>query len=351
MAEQDWLTPSSPAPYTGSAPPPPPPGGYDLRPLSTGEVLDRVFSLYRGHFWFFAGLSAASAGVNAVLGILRLVYMHFANLSVASVSHQLILGGLSIVQGLLYLVAYSVTLAATTFAVNSFYLGRPTSLGESLAVARRLWLRCLGISLWQGWSAAWLFLVIILPAILIPVLARVGGTTATAAAALAGLFMAVGFIAGIIYGVIAYIRNSLALPAAVIEDIRVRPAMRRSKQLVAGRKGRIFLLILLVWVLWMVAAVIQTPFIFLAARAGSAQLFIAQGVLLSINFIVTTVVGPIAAIGLCLFYFDERVRREGFDIEMLLQGAGVAPPPLASIPEPTPLIETSDNPQPEPEQI
>ena len=47
-------------------------GGYDLRPLTVGEILDRVFSLYRGHFWFFAGLSAASAGVNALLGIVRL---------------------------------------------------------------------------------------------------------------------------------------------------------------------------------------------------------------------------------------------------------------------------------------
>jgi len=45
---------------------------------------------------------------------------------------------------------------------------------------------------------------------------------------------------------------------------------------------------------------------------------------LAITFIVTTVVGPIAAIGLCLFYFDERVRREGFDIEMLLRNASPA---------------------------
>jgi hypothetical protein len=361
MAEQDWLSPNSPV--YDPAPPPPPLGGYDLRPLSVGEILDRVFSLYRGHFWFFAGLSAASAGVNAVLGILRLVYMHFTNLSVASPSHTAIIGASSVVQGLLYLVAYSVTLAATTFAVNAFYLGRPTSLGESLTVARGIWPRCLGIAIWQGWSAGWVFLLLLLPLVLVPVIVKSGG--AVAAGAITGLIFLVAFVAGGVYGVIAYIRNSLALPAAVIENTRVRPAMRRSKQLVAGRKGRIFLLFLLVWVLWMVAVVIQSPFIFLAARAGAAQLFLTQGIILGINFIVTTIVGPIAAIGLCLFYFDERVRREGFDIEMLLQGAGVAIPPL---PEPSPpepyqpdpqppappqpelVTEPVDNPQPAPEQ-
>jgi hypothetical protein len=350
MAEQDWLSTNSPV--YDPAPPPPSLSGYDLRPLSVGEILDRVFSLYRGHFWFFAGLSAASAGVNALIGLLRLVYMHFVNLSVPSVSHSLIIGGLSIAQGLLYLVAYSITLAATTFAVNAFYLGRPTSLGEALSVARKIWPRCLGIAIWQGWSAGWVFLLLLLPLVLIPAVMKSGG--AVAAGAVSGLIFLVAFVAGGIYGFIAYIRNSLALPAAVIENIRVRPAMRRSKQLAAGHKGRIFLLLLLVWVLYIVAVTVQTPFILLATRAGAAQLFITQGVILGINFIVTTVVGPIAAIGLCLFYFDERVRREGFDIEMLLQGAGVAHPqpdsPLPAPPDPPLLVEPVDNPQAAPEQ-
>ena len=30
----------------------------DLRPLSLGEVLDRTFSLYRGHFSLFVGITA-----------------------------------------------------------------------------------------------------------------------------------------------------------------------------------------------------------------------------------------------------------------------------------------------------
>jgi hypothetical protein len=316
---------------------------YELRPLTVGEILDRVFSLYRSHFWLLAGLSAASAGVNAGIGILRLVYMHFVNLSVASTSHVLITAGLALLQVVLYLIAYSMTLAATTFAVNAFYLGDSTSLGVALTVARRIWLRCLGITIWQAWSATWAFLLLLLPMALIPGIRGAGAGIAI------GLFLVVGMLACVVYAVIAYLRNSLALPAAVVENLRVRAAMRRSKQLATGRIGRIFVLLLLVYALWMVATVIQLPFVFLAARAGGAQMFLMQGLILGVNFIVTTVVGPIAAIGLCLFYFDERVRREGFDIEMLLHGASFSSPPASILPEPS-LAGAPDEPQSAPEQ-
>jgi hypothetical protein len=347
MATQDWQSPYSLASDLNPVSPlPPSVPGYDLRPLSVGEVLDRVFSLYRSHFWLLAGLSAASAGVNAGIGILRLVYLHFANISIMSPSNSLVVLGFSVVQLILYLIAYSLTMAATTFAVNAFYLGQSTSLGIALKVARLIWLRCMGISIWQTWSAMWLFLVIVIP------LSVAAGFAFGGAGAIAfGLIFGLGMIASVVYGVIAYLRNSLALPAAVVEDLRVRAAMRRSKDLATGRIGRIFLLLLLVYALWMVATVIQLPLIFLSTRAGAAQQLVMQGAILGINFIVTTVVGPIAAIGLCLFYFDERVRREGFDIEMLLRGASFSPQPTTSPAEPALINEPADDPQPTPEQL
>jgi fumarate reductase subunit D len=187
-------------------------------------------------------------------------------------------------------------------------------------------------------------MLLLLPVALLP------GVRSAGSGIVLGLFLFVGILACLVYAVIAYLRNSLALPAAVIENLRVRAAMRRSKNLATGRIGRIFVLLLLVYALWMVATVIQLPFVFLAARAGAAQQYLMQGLILGINFVVTTVVGPIAAIGLCLFYFDERVRREGFDIEMLLHGASISSPPTAPLPEPATLAGTPDQPNPLPEQ-
>src|ERR1700678_3553911 len=118
MAEQDWPNPYPVAdgPLQGALPPPI--ARYELRPLSVGEILDRIFSLYRTHFWFFVGLSAISAGVSSGIAVLRLIFLHFSGITVTTPAFALINVGLSLVQLVLYLIAYSLTLAATTSAVH-----------------------------------------------------------------------------------------------------------------------------------------------------------------------------------------------------------------------------------------
>ena len=57
-----------------------------------------------------------------------------------------------------------------------------------------------------------------------------------------------------------------------------------------------------------------------------------------VAFFTNTFVGPIYATGLTLFYYDQRVRKEGYDIEWMMQAAGLTPPPpeiVADIPPPT----------------
>ena len=342
MATQDWLgTPPHPGESTATSPMPAPVRGYELRPLAVGEVLDRVFSLYRTHFWLLVGLSTVSAGVSVAVAILRLVFLHFSSLSVGSPSYALVNGAIAFVQLGFYLIAYSLTLAATTSAVNALYLGEPTSMGIALRTARRLWLRCMGITFWQGWSAAWAFLLLLLliPIGLIPGMRSMGGLGT-------GILFFLGILVCSVYGAIAYLRNSLAVPAEVVEDLGVRAAMRRSKNLATDRLFRIFLLFLLMYALYLVTAVITVPLTLIIAKSPAAEHFVAQGIILAVNFVSTSLVGPIAAIGLCLFYFDERVRREGFDIEVLLRDvSNYSPPPAPDI-----TVGPSDDMQPTQEQ-
>jgi hypothetical protein len=135
-----------------------------------------------------------------------------------------------------------------------------------------------------------------------------------------GLMAALVFIAigSLVYGLIAYIRNSLAVPASVMEGLGVRRAMRRSKELVAGRKGRIFLLLLLLGALYCVAGALQFPFALLLLHSRSAEHVVGQFISLLVAFLCSSLIGPVASIALCLFYIDERVRREAFDIEFLM---------------------------------
>jgi hypothetical protein len=313
MADHDWLGGSNSA--YGSAPAmlrtTGTPVRHELRPLTTGEILDRTFFLYRSDFWLYVGLSSIAAGVSVVASIGKLTYLHLNGVAVSS-PNALVAGGVfSVLGAVLYFAVYSVTHAATVFAVSSIYLGKQTSIRRTLDAVRVHWLRYCLIALWQSWSAGWVFALLIVP---VAVMARLGLKNLNGILAL----LVFGAMGGLVYGVVAYVRNSLAIPAAVMEDLPVRRAMRRSKQLVAGRKGRIFLLLLLLFALYFVAAALQFPFALLLLRSRSAEHVVGQMLSMGVAFLCNALIGPVASIALCLFYIDERVRREAFDIEFLM---------------------------------
>ena len=43
------------------------------------------------------------------------------------------------------------------------------------------------------------------------------------------------------------------------------------------------------------------------------------------GFLINTFIGPIYSTGLTLFYYDQRVRKEGFDIVWMMEAAGLSP--------------------------
>jgi hypothetical protein len=313
MAEQDWLNGNTSAtqPALGQAYNTPPVVRYELRPLTTGEILDRTFFLYRSNFWLYVGLASIAAGVSVLASIARLAYLHHKNVPVTSPRALMVGLAFSVIGAILYFVVYSVTHAATVSAVSSIYLGEPTSMDRAINAVKGHWLRYCLIALWQSWSAGWIFTLLIVPVFAMSALGLKNMTGLVAVL----VFFAIG---SLVYGLIAYIRNSLAIPSAVIEDLPVRRAMRRSKQLVAGGKGRIFLLLLLLLALYFVAGALQMPFALLLLRSRSAEHIVEQFISLFVAFLCSSLIGPVASIALCLFYIDERVRKEAFDIEFLM---------------------------------
>ena len=106
-----------------------------------------------------------------------------------------------------------------------------------------------------------------------------------------------------------------------------RAALRRSIELSKFSRGRIFVLWLLLRRIAVGLALITQIFFIVIAQApyafghGSAraQQFVA--------FLTNSFVAPILATGTVLFYYDQRVRKEGYDIEWMMQAAGLTPPP------------------------
>ncbi len=283
----------------------------DLRPLSTGELLDRVFSLYRSRFTLFLLIALVPAALGLVGSAAQLL-LRQPGVGTTPTAASIATSIVTIVASLLSLVGYAIGQAATTRLVSQIYLGEPGEPGKALREAWPRTFRYVGIQLWQVWSGIWL-----------PVLLGVAGGAAIALRQrrVGDLFILLA-AAAFVYGVIAYLRNTLAIPASVLESLGVRAAIRRSKVLVSGRKGRIFLLFLLIVLLAFVAfAVESVAIVYLARAKAPVQHAIGVGLQLGLSFAVSLLLAPVTSIALCLFYFDERVRREGFDIDFLMRGS------------------------------
>lgn len=292
---------------------------YELRPLTLGEILDRTFGVYRAHFWLFVGIGSLSGAVQFLANAVQLLVYHGiriqprATLNYATMERQI---GPA-VAGLLYFLAAAVTQAAIVWALSEVYLGKPASILNSVRVVIGRWFRFFGIALWQAWSFMWLPALLIVPGALL-VMPR-----PWAMPWVGGVLLFLGFTGALAFGAIAFIRNSLAVPAAVIEGLKVRPAMRRSKVLAAGAKGRIFVVFLIAFCLYLVAGMLNAPlalFVGLGAMRGE-QHVLAQAAMLVVNFVAHTMVAPVAMIGLSLVYFDQRVRQEALDLLLMLGGS------------------------------
>jgi hypothetical protein len=128
----------------------------------------------------------------------------------------------------------------------------------------------------------------------------------------------------LIWGVYFLIRYSLAVAVVTMEKASVRDSLRRSGYLTRGRRARIFLVFLLTT---MIAAALSMALEF------PARLFprISEASWVAVaDFVATTLAGPFATIAMALVYYDERVRKEAFDLDLMIEGLAPAVSPAGT---------------------
>jgi hypothetical protein len=275
----------------------------DLRPMTLGEVLDRTFTLYREHFPLFAGITALPYLVTLFFKF-GLLLLEQGKIPATSPNLQpgmigAVLGGALASLLLLYLMI-GVAQSATVAAVSDLYLGRTTSVREAYGQAK-------GIIL-----------------------------TVFAVMILCYLATVVGMIFLIIPGIYLACRLAVSVPVAIVEKDSAVRSMERSMELTKGFAGQMFLLLLLVgFVSWAVAMVLQAPVMFYAFTSMMAKhqvpLWVSIYSYLA-EYASQVVVGPIGTISASLMYYNLRVRKEGFDIEHLMNSLASVPRPLADSP-------------------
>jgi hypothetical protein len=250
-----------------------------LRPLSISELLDRTFHLYRNNFLVFVGIMAIPQLLVLALQLARAVTLTTGPLQRFS--------PIALLAGLASYVAIEISAAATVMAVSNIHLDRPVSLGAAFSSAKGSMLRVVLITLAVGIAAG------------------------------------IGLIFLIVPGVYLWLMWSLAIPVTVLEGGGLNASTKRSKELTQGSRGRIFVIYLLIIVLAMVVGMIfQVPLGILAVLLGRGNAGGAISLIVAVSavgsFISTSLVGPLATIALTLIYYDQRVRKEGFDLQLMM---------------------------------
>ncbi len=298
------------------------PADIRLRPLRVTELLDTVFSLYRRNFWLFVAIVAVvQVPYQVIDDLLSLAEPTKpfkpvagrapspAQLNVALHDAALLVAVVAILLVLSVAVVVPLQTAAFTKAVSERFLGRPATTGACYRFAVRRWgaLFILGL-IYLGLSLGALIVLALLGALLVVLLGAVGAV----AAGLLGL-------AALVAGVICYVRVLVASPALVLEGIGPWTSIRRSWALSSGHAGRAFgVLVSLVLVELLVTALLGIVF---GIPAGLVGISTGPGIFIrDLGTLITGVLAaPILAGGLTLLYFDLRVRKEAFDLELLAQ--------------------------------
>jgi hypothetical protein len=257
-----------------------------LRPLTTGQLLDRTFQTYRQNFTLFAGISALPATCVLVLQVLLLTVTTKGGSNPVAVAAMA--GVIGLVFIVVNMVATAISTAATTFGVSDINLDKPTSISA-----------CFG-----------------------RVKGKIGRVVYTSIEL--GLRIGVGLILLIVPGVYWAGKYGLAVPSVVLEDIKAKDAFKRSAALTKDSIGRIIVIYFLTTILTLVFTIGMSAAIgaVVPTLAKSAGTITAQAFNLVVSAIITMLVTPILSIALTLAYYDQRVRKEAFDIENLMSLLG-----------------------------
>ena len=267
-----------------------------LQPMSFVDILDGMFILYRNHFLLFLGIVAVYIVIGFGLDLI----------SVSAVTG--VAPGTGIVIAVLtgvgsFIVSFLVV-AGLAYASALMYLERDITAQDALQQAWRRFFSLLGSAILWGLVVVGLFVTII----------------------------------GIPFSIYFSVRWGLYTLPVLFEETTARNALRRSTELVRGTWWRVFGIMLAVSVIaFMISFILEVSFGFLLTLIGVAEieaatpwdtirrLFIpmpnevgwfAYAIRRFVSVTIAGLAMPIGVIGSALLYFDLRIRKEAFDIEM-----------------------------------
>jgi hypothetical protein len=267
-------------PLPGQVPP-------TLRPMRIGELLDAAIKLYRQHWK--SVITIAAVIIVPVTALQSILLSTIPDLEPGEVPTPDQMGGLFSALSVVVLVQVLTTPLLTgglSWLAAKFYLGENPTVQEAFAVA---------VS--NFFSLLWVGILTFLASL-------------------------VGVIFFIIPGIIIALRLTFSATAVVVEGVKGTRALGRSWRLSKGSLGKIFLTLVVSFILvGIFQAIVGIPISIIADAVGGPV-----GFVLSFlgDALASTIITPFAMIVIVLLYFDTRIRREGFDLTLMAQEIGPA---------------------------
>jgi hypothetical protein len=309
--------------------------------MSIGDMLDAAFRLYRRHFLTFVGIVALLQVPMAILQFAaQLPYMQalqrfsarppvlapgaspldifpFAQL----LPYYALIIGLSVLQ---YLLVYNLMTGALANAISRSYLGQPISILSSYNIGFKRFIALIAASLLP--FLAGLVFVAIVAGCAVGVFYTMGVRTneqpniGLAIAAVIGLFGVIGL--GSLAGLFFYVRLLLTTQAIVLEGQGPLAGLARSWRLVGQAFWRSLGIFLLVYAfIYIVSLIVQLPLVamgmFFGVLLNNTMLY--QSIASLATYSVLILVLPIQFIIFTLLYYDLRIRKEGYDLELKIE--------------------------------
>ncbi|MGA3373681.1 MAG: hypothetical protein ABSC48_18185 [Terracidiphilus sp.] len=305
----------------------------NLRPLTLREILDGSLRIYRGGFFVFAGIASFPALAYAALSTIGRMFGPNQPNSGKYLLFHMTLSGLSskaamyFVQEFIHLLFYPAFACVTVGAIT----GQRSSLRPAIAAFRNRAKEFLALAL------ALATVEVLVPALLFIGSAALIGRIADAhagGALAAGAELVFVLIVLLIVGFIVSMGTSLAFsfPASVLEGAAWLESLKRSWALSRGCRAKIFLVWLLIFVVGMglILLVVLPTDILVFALHWKRFAWHGYPLYRLLNLLeivlVSTLLGPIFPIVLTLIYYDQRIRHEGYDIERMMDAAGMNAP-------------------------
>jgi len=276
----------------------------DLHPMELGEILDGAITIFRRHIGLFVKLGIAALWLPVALTI-------YIQLAGGTEQHFVLF---FFVQVIAYFAGLFLTAAAIR-VISDSYMGRPPELREALSLGvAKIWpLFVVGFG--KSIITVLLFAAIgIIAAIAAPAMAS-GGS----AAALLLVFLAA--IAGCWFIAFVLCGYAVTTPVVVLENLNgAFDAFGRSWDLTRGFKRKIFGIAVVAFL------IIYLPIVVIGGLGGYFRLtspVIGQAIEV-FSAALPILVYPLFSCILTLMYYDLRVRREAFDLQILGQQLGIS---------------------------